>query len=78
MVALLTKLGDVLIAHVAQWTGWKLALWTFGFLQAEYIWPPVREKPCNQANSQANRVDVPRRDFQAHAQHLAYRGIKWK
>src|SRR5262245_29655209 len=54
----------VFIAQAPETFHWEDAVRTLRLLQAEYIRSHALEKSGDQINSQAYRIDVPRRDFQ--------------
>ena len=52
VIALLAEFGDVVITHVPQRCGGKLALRALRFLQAQHVGLPVFEKPGDETDAQ--------------------------
>src|SRR5207253_1911994 len=67
VIALLPVEGDVLVAETAEPLERKAVVRALGFLQAQDIGPRRLHELGDEIDAQAHRIDVPGRDFQAHA-----------
>ena len=75
VIALLTRMNDMVIAAGLEVLEREAVVGTLGFLQAQHVGPPGLEKPADMIDAQADRVDVPGRDGELHGIFLRQRPV---
>jgi hypothetical protein len=70
MITLLPIERRVLVAEALETLHRECIVRAFDFLQAKDIRPYTFQKPGDQIDAQANRIDIPGRDFERHERNI--------